>query len=163
MMEPIEYDTRRVPSWSWMAYHSGIQYMDIPFGKVDWIDNLRFDKERQHALITDVGGFRDCRTEQEVEQEGKHYAVLDFGRIKRGWILYDVEEREDLCKEYCVVVGKKSKKDNDKMEGGNRLNIQEYYILVVRPTSVVDEYRRVGVGLIKSDYVPRQRLNVRVV
>ena len=44
----------------------------------------------------------------------------------------------------------------------SRLDVKEYYILVVRPTSVDGEYKRVGVGLIQSDYVVRQRFNVRV-
>ena len=131
--------------------------MDIPFGPVDWIDNLRFDKERELALITDVGEFRDCT----MEPDGKYYAILDFGRTKRGWIQYDVEEGEDLFKERCVVAGKKSSKD--KIEDGDRLDVKEYYILVVRPTSVDGEYKRVGVGLIQSYYVVRQRFNVRVI
>jgi hypothetical protein len=150
-IERIEYFTRNVLSWSWMAYNGGIQFMDIPFGTVDWIHNLRFD-EREPALITDIGGFRDCT----IKPDGKYYAVLDFGRMERGWIQYDVEEGEDLCKERCVVVGKKSIKD------GDRLDVKRYYILVVRPTSVDGEYKRVGVGLIQSDYVVRQRFNVRV-
>ena len=116
-----------------------------------------------------------------MEPDRKHYAILDFGRTKRGWIQYDVFEDkdvfededvfedkglfkdEDLFKERCVVAGRKFSKDKDKIEDGDRLDVKEYYILVVRPTSVDGEYRRVGVGLIKSDYVVRQRLNVRVV
>jgi hypothetical protein len=62
-MERIKYPTRNVPSWSWMAYNGGIQFMNIPFGTVDWIDNLRFDKGCELALITDVGEFRDCTME----------------------------------------------------------------------------------------------------
>ena len=91
-----------------------------------------------------------------MELDRKHYAILDFGKTKRGWIQYDVEEDEDLFKERCVVAGKKSNKY------GDRSDVKEYYILVVRPTSVHGEYKRVGVGLIQSDYVVRQRFNVRV-
>ena len=94
-----------------------------------------------------------------MEPDGKHYAVLDFGRMKRGWIRYDVEDGEDLCKERCIVAGKKSTYE---IKDGDILDVKEYYILVVRPTSVNDEYKRVGVGLIQSDYVVRQRFNVRV-
>jgi hypothetical protein len=155
-MERIVYKNRNVPSWSWMAYNGGIQFIDIPFSKVDWNNNLQFDKERELALITRVGKFRDCT----MEPDGKHYAILDSGRTKRGWIQYDVEEDEDLFKERCVVVGKKSSEDDS--EDGDRLDVKEYYILVVRPTSVDGEYKRVGVGLIQSDYVVRQRFNVRV-
>ena len=149
-MERIVYKNQNVPSWSWMAYNGGIQFIDIPFGTVNWIDNLQFDKGHELALITDVGEFRDCT----MEPDGKHYAILDFGGTKRGWIQYDVEEDKDLFKERCVVAGKKS--------GWHRLDVKEYYILVVRPTSVDGEYKRVGVGLIQSDYVVRQRFNVRV-
>ena len=152
-MEPIEYPTRNVPSWSWMAYNGGIQFIDIPFGTVDWIKNLQFDKERKPALITDIGEFRDGI----MEPDGNYYAVLDFDRMKRGWIQYDVEEGEDLCNERCVVVGKRSSKD------GDRLDVKEYYILVVRPTSVDGEYKRVGVGLIQSNYVVRRGFNMRVI
>ena len=148
-MERIVYKSQNVPSWSWMAYNGGIQFMDIPFGTVHWIDNLRFDKRRELLLITYVGKFRDCT----MEPDGKHYTILDFGRTKRGWIQYDVEEGEDLFKERCVVAGKK---DEDIFD------VKEYYILVVRPTSVYGEYKRVGVGLIQSDYVVRQRFKVRV-
>ena len=166
--------------------------MDIPFGTVDWIDNLRFDKEHKLALITDVGEFRDCT----MELDGKDYIIWDFSRTKRGWIQYDVvvgkKSNKDFFKKRCVVVGKKSNKDLFKKRSvvvgksnkdifkkdifkercvvvgkksnkdGNRLDIKEYYILVVRPTRVDGEYKRVGVGLIQSDYVVRQRFNVRV-
>ncbi|KAH8719320.1 heterokaryon incompatibility protein-domain-containing protein [Phaeosphaeriaceae sp. PMI808] len=147
-MERIEYETRHVPSWSWMAYNGGIQFMDIPFGTIDWIDNLQFDKEYESALIADVGKFRDCT----MKPDGDHYAVLNlFGR-KGGWIRYDVVQGKELRQERCVVVGKMFN------EG-----VREYCILVVRPTNVDGEYSRVGVGLIQSHYVVRQRLNVRVV
>ncbi|RSL50901.1 hypothetical protein CEP53_008631 [Fusarium sp. AF-6] len=40
-LSPIPYGDRRVvPSWSWMACTGEIQYMDIPFGQVDWTGNL---------------------------------------------------------------------------------------------------------------------------
>ncbi|KAF2183605.1 HET-domain-containing protein, partial [Zopfia rhizophila CBS 207.26] len=36
-MKRILYATdRRVPSWSWMAYEGPIEYMDIPFRRVEW-------------------------------------------------------------------------------------------------------------------------------
>ena len=127
--------------------------MDIRFGRVDWIHNLRFDEGREPVLIADVGEFRDCT----IEPNGKHYAILDFGRTKRGWIQYDIKEDEDLFKGQCVVAGKKSSKV------WSKLDVKEYYILIVRLTSVDGEYKRVGVGLIQSDYVVRQRFNVRVI
>lgn len=147
-MKEIAYKTRRVPSWSWMAYHGGIQFMDIPFASVDWIITLFFYEERGPVLVTEVGKFQDCT----MEPDGNYYAVVDFGRLKRGWIQYDVEEGEDLHNEQCVVLGRTRKS-----------KIEKYYILVVRPTSVDREFKRVGVGLIQSGYVVKQRHLVRIV
>ena len=120
--------------------------MDIPVGNVDWVDYLLFDEECKSALIADVGKFRNCT----MKPHGDHYAVLNPFRRKRGWIRYDVEDHEKLREEQCVVVGRTAKSS------------EEYYILVVVPTRVDGEYRRVGVGKIHSGCVVSRRGNVRV-
>ncbi|CAG5158159.1 uncharacterized protein ALTATR162_LOCUS5014 [Alternaria atra] len=150
-MKEIAYDYH-VPSWSWMAYSGGIQFMDIPLGEVDWIDHLRFDEEREygHAIIANLWTFQNCM----IEVHEAQHAVLDPSRVKRGWMQYDVEGGEDIRKEDCVVMGRRRKSNSD---------IEEYYVLVVRSTSVDGEYRRAGVGLIQSDYVVAQRTNIRLV
>ncbi|KAF2785795.1 HET-domain-containing protein [Melanomma pulvis-pyrius CBS 109.77] len=126
-----------------------------------WNVNLEFDEERKVALITDVGKFLSCI----MELGEKHYDLLDFSRVKRGWIKYDVEKGEDLHEERCVVVGRKFKNDEgeDEIEDEDELPVQEYYMLVVRPTGLDGEYKRVGIGQIQSDYVVKERLNVRIV
>ena len=98
-----------------------------------------------------------------MELNKKRYTVFNFGRMKREQIQYDIEEGGDLFKERCVVAGKKSSKDKDKIKDRDRLNVKEYYILVIRLTSIDSEYKRVGVRLIQSDYVIRRRFNVRVI
>jgi hypothetical protein len=145
----IGYTTQIVPSWSWMAYDGSIKFMEIPFNCLDWNVELRFNKKGKDALVTNVGVFRNCS----LEQRDTSYAILDSSKAERGWIQYDIEASEDLQAERCVVVGRASQ----------WLRNKKYYILVVRPTSVDGEYTRVGVGWIQSDYVVRQRLNVRVV
>jgi hypothetical protein len=157
-MKRIEYEPPMAPSWSWMAYDGGIHFMDIPFGNVDWNDNLRFNdlrfNEHKYALVTDVCVFRNCG----LEQRDTSYAILDSSKAERGQIQYDVEASEDLQAERCVVVGRESCYLHRHQSPTGK-----YYILVVRQTGVDDEYRRVGVGWIQSDYVARQKLNVRVV
>jgi hypothetical protein len=153
-MERIAYTTQHVPSWSWMAYHGGIRFMDAPYGTVSWVDTLCFDKECEFALVTDIGEFRDCTT----QLNGKDYSVFDRSGVKRGWIQYDVEDGEELCKERCVVIGRVSRYDDN-----HSFLFMECYILVVRPTGVDGEYKRVGVGLIQINYIVRRRLNVRLV
>jgi len=147
-IKEIEYDYH-VPSWSWMAYSGGIQFIDIPLRMVDWIDHLRFEEcECNHAIIASLWTFQNCTTRLCEAQ----YAVLDSNRVKRGWIQYDAEGDKDLRKEQCVVVGRKSNS-----------GIDEYYVLVVRSTNVNGEYRRIGVGLIQNECVVGQKINVRVV
>jgi len=142
-MQRIQYTTQVVPSWSWMAYDGGIQFMDIPFGTVDWMVSLRFDEKHKYgwwfnkngnpALVTDIGVFQNCG----LEKRDISYAILDSNKAERGWIRYDVEASEGLDAEQCVVVGRDAYK--------NELRLRKYYILVVRPTSVDNEYTRVGV------------------
>jgi hypothetical protein len=138
-----------VPSWSWMAYDGGISFLDeeeIPFDRVQWITDLRFDEHCDHALIADVGVFQGCT----MEWEGSRFAVFDLSETNRGWIRYDVEDGKNLLEEHCVVVGSTE-------------NSKVYYILLVRPTSVDSEYKRVGMGQVSKNCLVRKRVDVRVV
>jgi hypothetical protein len=132
-----------------MAYDGGIRFLDekeIPFGPVQWITDLRFDEHCDHAVIADVGVFQDCT----MESKGSRYAVLDLSKTNRGWIRYDVEDGKNLLEEHCVVVGSTE-------------NSEDYYILLVRPTTVDGEYERVGMGQVSKNCLVRTRANVRVV
>ncbi|KAH6714513.1 hypothetical protein BKA61DRAFT_360698 [Leptodontidium sp. MPI-SDFR-AT-0119] len=54
-MERIDYKSRDVPSWSWMAYNGGIDFMNPDFGKMKVFKNLHFDfkhKNDKLSLIT---------------------------------------------------------------------------------------------------------------
>jgi hypothetical protein len=132
--------------------------MDISFYGVHWMVSLRFDKKLKYgwfnkkgkpALVTDIGVFQNCG----LEKRDTSYAILDSDKAERGWIRYDFEASEGLDAERCVVVGRQPYENE----------LWKYYILVVRPTSVDNKYMRVGVGWIQSDYVTRQRRNMRVV
>ncbi|OCK75949.1 HET-domain-containing protein [Lepidopterella palustris CBS 459.81] len=156
----IEYKTQIVPSWSWMAYNGGINFIGIPFEGMEWIENLRFDEKDNYALVTDIGAFRSCNLKRRdvlTRRDAIYVDIMDMNQKKRGMIAYDTGPSEDLHLDQCVVVGRENRKD----EQG--LWFRNYFMLVVRPTGVDGEYRRVGVGRIESDYVVRQRLNVRVV
>jgi hypothetical protein len=156
----IDYGAQIVPSWSWMAYSGSIQFMDITFGNGEWVRSLRFNKRYKYrrfnkkwkpALVTDIGSFQRCN----LERRGTGYAILDLGGTERGRIQYDMETHEHLDAERCVVVGRDSR-DSD---AGKR----KYYILVVRSTSMENEYTRVGAGWILSDYVARQGVQALIV
>lgn len=131
-----------------MACTGAIQFIDIPFGRVDWINNIWFDEVRETALIANVARFRSCS----MELDGDCYALFDIFKVKRGWIRYDVKGGTELCITKCVVVGRMEK------NGG-----EEYYVIVVVPTSVDGEYRRIGVGIVRNSCVVRERVGVRIV
>jgi hypothetical protein len=147
-MKEIEYDFH-VPSWSWMACSGSIQFLDIPLGGVEWTNYLRFDEKCacDHAITTNLWTLQDCTVEA---REGR-YTILDLNGEERGWIQYD-EDGEQLSEGLCVVIGRT-----------HTSGAKECYILVVNPTSVKGEYRRIGVGLVQSDWVVGQRTNVRIV
>jgi hypothetical protein len=59
MMERIEYKSRDVLSWSWMAYTIGIEFMNVDFGNLGLFKNFSFDEKDKQALITNVWEFQD--------------------------------------------------------------------------------------------------------
>jgi hypothetical protein len=147
-LQKIEHEDY-VPSWSWMAYNGGIRFLneeEIHFGPVEWSTELRFDENCDHALIADVRVFQNCT----MESEGCRYAVFDLSETNRGWIRYDVEDGENLLEEHCVIVGSSE-------------NSKDYYVLLVRPTTLDCEYKRVGMGQVSENCVVSTRANVRVV
>jgi hypothetical protein len=158
----IGYKTQIVPSWSWMAYNGSIQFMDIAFGKVEWVRSLRFNKRNRYrwfnkkwkpALVTDISSFRNCS----VKQSESGCTILDSGGAERGGIQYDVETHERLDFERCVVVGR------DWGYFQSDAEERKYYILVVRSTGMENEYTRVGAGWIRGDYVARQDIQALIV
>ncbi|KAF3028317.1 hypothetical protein E8E11_000098, partial [Didymella keratinophila] len=40
-----------LPSWTWMAYSGGVQFIDVSFGDMEWVDSIRFDEETEKAII----------------------------------------------------------------------------------------------------------------
>ena len=75
-----------------------------------------------------------------MELDRKYYIILDFSRIKRGWIQYNIKKDEDLFKERYIIARKKFSKDKGKIEDRDRLGVKEYYILVIRPTGIDSEH-----------------------
>jgi hypothetical protein len=138
-----------VPSWSWMARSGGVQFMNIKIGSVSWVDTLRFDKERDYALVTDVGRFWNCT----MEPNGNRYTILDISTSEAGWMRYDVEDGGKGTENHCVVVGRT---EDFAVE-------EHYYILIVVPTEDDGEYKRVGVGMVRADRVEGLRADVRIV
>lgn len=121
---------KQVPSWSWMSYAGRITYMDIPFRKVLWLENLKnpFD------------------TDQSLELWDEHLSGVANDLVVDAWeamteIVFDCGfDQNNRHAWKCALLGK---------EGAvNSLEESAYYALIIRPVNAVDfsRYERVGVG-----------------
>lgn len=151
MMERIEYKSRDVPSWSWMAYTGGIDFMDLEYGKLDLFVNLYFDDKQ--TLTTNVWEFQDCHLNETTKADlVARREILDSCNANKGWIVYDVEGGDDFVSERGIVVGRMGSEDQ-----------WEYYMLIVRQRDGKEgEYERVGVGKVQEGYMVRQPAAIRV-
>lgn len=150
---------RDIPSWSWMAYSGGIEFVEVPFDRASWIKHgfLRFDKQRNGAVTASLGEIVGClarRCDNCTARlcEARH-ELVETGK-ETGWVQYDFEGNEELDTIQCVVIGRETAKDNDPAQ---------YSVLLVRPTGADREYKRVGVGQAQSSCVARQGKSVLLV
>ena len=142
---------RKVPSWSWMSRKGGIDYLDPPFGKVEW--------ELAEIQLPEHLG----QPEFEVEiNEGADIGLLAIARdfeIPGGdenddfELIYDDDEHESFDEQpfQCVIVA---------MSRDLRAAPQKtYYVLIVAQIAAWDEarggiiYERVGVGRLPGSYI----------
>ncbi|KAK4095935.1 HET-domain-containing protein [Parathielavia hyrcaniae] len=140
---PTPYKDRAVPSWSWMAYPGGIDFIsDATRGLlVPCSEDLGFVNDGQ-ALSVKVRKFRgSCRMEQEEEE----HAIFD-GTEKVGSLWFDVADHIQFQDCFCVVVsmGKDDKKEDSR---------KTYNILILRQRVGGRGYERVGVGKVEAQYV----------
>lgn len=138
--DPIVYKGRKVPSWSWMAYNGGIDFVsDAPLMVPDSND-LQFDTD-QEALIVKIRHFKHCRLEQ---KEKEHAIFAEAGRVGSLW--FDMEANNQF--KYCVVIGMRKDKEEDPQK--------TYYILAVLKESQDKLYTRLGVGEVKARYISQE-------
>ena len=144
-----------VPTWSWMAYRGGIDYLDPPFEKTDW------EKADIHPPWTRYTG--DTATEADTTRDDGAVELVatarDFnvagsraGEVK---IVYDTErDRSDGSRVQCVVVAK-SKEERMELE-------KRHYVLIVVPTKLLAAgsdkiYKRVGAGYMLGKYISLEK------
>jgi len=96
-MDPIDYKGRKEPpSWSWMAYNRGIDFMSNSRIIVPGSKDLQFNTNRE-ALVVKIRQFENCQLEQE---EKEHGIFANLGRVGSLWfnIATKIEFR------HCVVI-----------------------------------------------------------
>lgn len=154
----------RVPSWSWMGYDGGIDFLDLPLGGVEWLSDAIKSPWTTEATNTWHTG------------DGKEFVELDAWawRFKPGDVSREPrEELELLCDTedvvdweakdlMCVVVGIEKRRC--------ALHERTHFVLVITRSKEtlqsqggVDYYERFGVGHIKGKHLDRKSLPKAVV
>jgi hypothetical protein len=126
-----------VPSWSWMAYTGGIDYLHLEFNEVVWMD-----LKSPWAGDARVPGSRPMSNEPTgIAVLGAMAQVFDLSKAGAGEdrLIYDRPEAAEAAGLKCVVLGVKiERKAHD---------ARRSFVLIVAPTRDKDEvYTRVGVG-----------------
>lgn len=136
------------PTWSWMAYKGAIQYLEVPFGCVEWEENgiqspwsgkptgtwsYSRDRSNLRPTLTVIACSFDTRAAHEIVDA----IILD-----------DPASWETLVSTMkCVILGKLKNEDQESQEN------DVHYVLLVAPADSsglpgTPAYRRVGVGII---------------
>ncbi|SPO03071.1 uncharacterized protein DNG_05752 [Cephalotrichum gorgonifer] len=122
-----------VPSWSWMAYDGAIQYMNVPFGGVDW------DKWDRDV----VSPWEKCEGDNGSGALELRVLVREIAGVEPGARVFLDEPSRTFDRPFkCVVVG-------SSMES-NQGKATTYYTLIVTSLNTGEEnvYERAGVAFL---------------
>ncbi|KAI1812281.1 hypothetical protein GGS20DRAFT_558593 [Poronia punctata] len=135
-----------VPTWSWMGYSGGIDYLDVPFNEVIW--------EKQDISPIMLPEHLDESSPSSVRAQGMgselRVTVRRFytSRLEKRELVYDAagshcKDGEEYAKGECVVVAKTKDGVVDQQK--------RYYVLLVQATDLgpvkgESIFERVGVG-----------------
>ncbi|KAI5917041.1 heterokaryon incompatibility protein-domain-containing protein [Camillea tinctor] len=159
-LTPIKYDEstlpKSVPSWSWMAYDGGIDYLDesmLPFNKVTWMTKeLKSPWDVTHSSLS---WHTNKRGSTELRGEARRFWESSMDG-KEARLFYDRESEEP--KDYwfsdirCVVIGIFEDKDK----------VRKSCVLLVAPRENSAYYTRIGVGLIPTSSIHPNQERVRI-
>ncbi|KAF3041971.1 hypothetical protein E8E12_009261 [Didymella heteroderae] len=139
----------RVPSWSWMAYQGGIDYVEIPGGTADWaFDDIMEPWTRGFHTTTNSVPLNSIVAIPAIVRDFK-VANRQQGEVD---LRYDTERTagSDGQHPQCVIVAKDKR--------GRTETLKRHYVLVVAPKrSVAGQgrkvYERIGAGYIMGKYI----------
>lgn len=131
----------KVPSWSWMAYTGGIEYLDVPFGRVSWAENIQSPFKILENEEYKNEDFKNDERRASLEIVAKSWR-LDVRQAK-GLVLDNASCSLDTSTR-CVVLGSSKRAASDQA--------QKHYVLVVSAvhSEQDDLYKRVGVGIVEE-------------
>ena len=134
----------QIPSWSWMAYSGGIDYLKPEFDGVDWME-LRSPWTRHSWGTTPMVMQKQSGGLMTLGGEVKEFDVEKAeGRDFR--IIYDSSVGVVKSKVKCIVLGVKRSREPSEA--------RENYVLFVMPIDTIEKtWRRVGAGYLPGSCI----------
>ncbi|KAI0432193.1 hypothetical protein F5Y09DRAFT_160880 [Xylaria sp. FL1042] len=149
-----------VPTWSWMAYCGGIDYVDPPFDQTIWEKEDIHPPRIKSSSSANSSHTPHARMELQVTVRRFNVAGHQEGEVK---LVYDIEKgKPDGMQPQCVVVAKSRE--------GRTSQEKKYYVLLVSPSNLPvngDDhvYERVGAGAMLGRFIlfnePSQQAKIR--
>ena len=140
VLTQIPYNGEAPPSWSWMAYHGPIKYLQMEFGGVGWDTSVRFvNISGNYILKARVRRLGDCK----IKSKG---VIFDEGDNEVGQLYFDTQPGNVLPEVQCAIIGRERW-----AEGGD----PKYYVLFVKCATPLgqEKFRRVGMGWIQKRFI----------
>lgn len=143
-----------IPSWSWMAYDGGIDFLDLPLGGVHWFtEAIKGPWATGGAHTWHTGDGKEC---VELEAWARSFTPGDVKMAAHDEVqlVCDTEDVVDLDAEdlMCVVVGREKQ--------NWAIKETAHFLLLIKsgkePLRAKDGnmiYERVGVGHVKGKYL----------
>lgn len=151
-LKPIDFaETRKVPSWSWMAYSGAISYISIDFRRVQWTGDVK------SPFNTDSGDTGKQHWEANGSQAmpvlgmSKHYrlaATLQLVDLRRK-IIFDRRDNSKVEDLRCVILGKQQPDRDSGSPSCYVLIIRE----IARSSSGQAIFERLGAGELREDQI----------
>lgn len=147
------------PTWSWMAHEGGIEYLDVPGGKVLW------EVRDIVSPWTGTGTPGTWYSFDDSESMGIDVIVrdlvLDPGSTTKGWESDLVLDGPSSSRAFpqnvqCVILGKLSKSGTDGTKTGQKCCVLLVVKSLMNTSGRRQVYERVGAGWISSSFVGKQ-------
>ncbi|KAI1121969.1 hypothetical protein F5Y10DRAFT_255134 [Nemania abortiva] len=141
-----------VPTWSWMAYQGGIDYLAPEFDNTDWeTDDIQPPWSNESEIPAN-----DSRTKFVVTAREFKVAGWRESEVK---LVYDTDRQRPggTRRVQCVIVARSRHGQSDAEK--------RYYVLIVEPTGPINDvekvYERVGAGFMLGKFITQDKPGVR--
>ena len=143
-MRKITFPPQRnitVPSWSWMAYEGGVDFLALPLGGVDWLEDQI--KSPWMQVTTNTSHTIDRVSGIELSAVARKFNTQ--GAESNAWkIVFDIPENESQGLK-CVVMGRQ-------IEKGKLENARHFALIIAPKNGETEVYERVGVGFMPGRF-----------